>query len=298
MRNEIVLDLETKEAPRAWGERDLAAIGISVVGVWSSADNQFRTFRESDIAPALAPLLKSADRVIGFFITKFDLPVLQPHVDFDLSELPVLDIFDDVTQKLGHRVSLASLAQATLGSSKSGHGLDAVRWYQEGDWGKLEAYCTQDVRLTRDLYHFGRDHGHLLFESFVDGKTVSVPVSWGMGDEAEIRALVAQAREERRVLEIDYVSRENSGEGFLKTRKIEVLEARGDDIEAYDHLRQDVRTFRIGRIVRARPSNEPARPRPVVQSLFTPLDPERSGFQAPLETQFLTGQAGDEGANH
>ncbi|MBI4132118.1 MAG: WYL domain-containing protein [Candidatus Sungbacteria bacterium] len=267
MRNEIVLDLETKKAPSNWGERDLASVGISVVGTWNSAGDRFRVFRESHFAE-LGALLKNADRVIGFFITKFDLPVLQPYMDFDLRNLPVLDIFDDVTAKLGHRVSLASLAKATLNAEKGGHGLDAVRWYQEGNWEKLEAYCTQDVRLTRDLYHYGRDRGHLLFESFVDGKTVSVPVSWGMADEADVVKLIEQARAEQRVLEIDYVSRENAGEGFLKKRKIEIRGIRGDDIEAFDHLRQDVRNFRIGRIVAARLLDEAVQPRPVAQSLF------------------------------
>ena len=268
MRNEIVLDLETKDAPRAWGERDLKSLGISVVGIWSSADDQFRTFREEEIPGELAPRLKAADRVIGFFITKFDFPVLQPHLDFDVGELPVLDIFDDVTAKLGHRVSLSSLARATLGADKGGHGLDAVRWYREGNWQRLEEYCIQDVRLTRDLYRYGRAQGHLLFESYLDGKTVSVPVSWGMADEEAIRRLVDQASSEQRVLEIDYVSRENAGDGFLKRRRIEVRRVMGDDIEAYDHLRGDVRGFRIGRIVAARLLDEPARPRPVTQSLF------------------------------
>ena len=269
MRNEIVLDLETKSAPvNSGGGPELASLGVTVVGVWNSADGRLRAYRESDIV-ALAPLLRAADLVIGFFINRFDLPVLQPYVDFDLRELPVLDIFDDVTAKLGHRVSLASLAQATLGEGKSGHGLDAVQWYREGNWTKLEEYCLNDVRLTRDLYHFGQKHGHLLFESFVDGKIVSVPVSWGMADEVEIRKLVSQARAERRALEIGYVSRENAGQGFLKTRKIEIHDMRGDEIEAYDHLRGDIRKFRIGRIVAARLLNEPVQPRPVPQSLFT-----------------------------
>ena len=268
MRNEVVLDLETKNAPRDWGSRELPALGISVVGTWSSRQDEFRVFRESEI-PVLAELLQQADRVIGFFIKKFDLPVLQPYVDFDLAELPVLDIFEDVTSKLGHRVSLGSLAKATLGAGKLGHGLDAVEWYKQGDWKRLEEYCIQDVRLTRDLYDYGKKSGHLLFESFVDGKTVSVPVSWGLPEESEIRGLVDRAQAERRALEIEYVSRENSGGGFRKTRKIEIQAVRGDEIEAYDHLRQDVRNFRIGRIASARILDEPVRARPVAQSLFT-----------------------------
>ncbi len=269
VRNEIILDLETKNAPSNWGKRDLKTVGVSVVGVWSSAADQFRIYREEEIAPTLGPLLKNADLLVGFFITKFDLPVLQPYLDFDVRELPVLDIFDDVTAKLGHRVSLASLAKATLHAAKGGHGLDAVRWYQEGKWKELEEYCTQDVRLTRDLYHYGREQGHLLFESFHDGKTVSVPVSWGMADEGEVRKMAEQAWAERRILEIDYVSRQNAGGGFLKKRKIEIQGIQGDDIEAFDHLRQDVRNFRVGRIVAARLLDESFKPRPVVQSLFS-----------------------------
>ncbi len=268
MRSEIVLDIETKSAPRTWDDSERRSLGVSVAGVWSSTDDRFRAFREEEIVSGLAPLLRSADCVIGFIITKFDLPVLQRYFDFDVRVLPVLDIFDDVTQKLGHRVSLAALAKATLNGEKSGHGLDAVRWYQEGNWERLESYCLQDVRLTRDLYVYGREHGHLFFESFVDGKVVSVPVSWGMADEGEIRALVRRALAEGRALEIEYVSREDAGDGFKKTRKIEVRAMRGDDIEAYDHLRADIRNFRIGRIVSARLLNETAQPRTVAQPLF------------------------------
>ena len=237
MRKEIVLDLETKSAPLAGEGRDVRSLGVSVAGAWSSADDRFRAYREPELA-LLGRALKGADLIIGFFINRFDLPVLQPYLDFDLRDLPVLDIFDDVTAKLGHRVSLASLAQATLGEGKTGRGLDAIRWYEEGEWQRLEEYCLNDVRLTRDLYRYGRDHGHLLFESYLDGKTVSVPVSWGMPDESEIRAIVQQAKTEARAMEIDYISRENAGDGFLKKRKIEIQTVRNDEIEAYDHLRQ------------------------------------------------------------
>lgn len=269
MRNEIVLDLETKRAPREWGAREeLDGLGVSVVGVWTSGDDQFRVYREDKISE-LEPILANADRVIGFAIHKFDLPVLQPYMRFDLRELATLDMFEDLCERLGHRVSLASLAKATLGAAKLGHGLEAVEWYRQGEWDKLEKYCEQDVRLTRDLYHFGQEHRHLLFESFVDRKVVSVPVSWGMPDVADIRATIARANAEQKAMEIDYISRENAGQGFVKTRKIELKAVREDEIEAYDHLRRDVRMFRIGRIAGARILDELIQPRPVEQSLFS-----------------------------
>lgn len=269
MRREIVLDLETKSAPRGWGERDeLKGLGVSVAGVWSSDSDNFEVFHENEFGK-LEELLKSADRLIGFAVKKFDLPVLQPYLRFDLSEVPVLDIFEDVSSTLGHRISLASLAKATLGAAKSGHGLEAVEWYRNGQWAKLEEYCRQDVKITRDLYQFGTKHGHLLFESLIGGKIVSVPVSWAMPDEGEIRALVERAQGESKAIEIDYVSREDSGGGFLKTRRIEIQKVKGDEVEAYDHLRGDVRSFRIGRIFGARVLDEPAGARPVIQSLFS-----------------------------
>lgn len=271
MRKEIVLDLETKRVPQDWGRREeLKNLGVSVVGVWLSADDSFRIFREQDL-PELSLLLKNTDRLIGFAVKKFDLPVLEPYLDFDLGEVPLLDMFEDVSAKLGHRISLASLAQATLGAEKTGHGLEAVQWFREGNWAKLEEYCLQDVRLTRDLYQFGKKNGYLLFESLIDKKTVSVPVAWGLPDESEIRSLVTRAFNDGKAVEIDYVSRENSGEGFLKTRRIEIRTIKGDNIEAYDHLRGDIRNFRLGRIVGARLLNEPVGPRPVAQSLFYEL---------------------------
>ena len=42
----------------------------------------------------------------------------------------------------------------------------------------------------------------------------------------------------------------------------------GDEIEAFDHLRGEVRMFRVGRIVGARLLDEPVKERLVAQSLF------------------------------
>jgi len=269
MRNEVVFDLETKTAPRDWAARDeLKSLGVSVAGIWSSQGDSFRVFREEELGE-LSKIFKAADRLIGFAIKKFDIPVLQPYVDFDLGEIPAVDMFEDVSATLGHRISLASLAKATLKAEKGGHGLEAVAWFRSGDWAKLEEYCLQDVRLTRDLYQYGQKFGHLLFESLIDRKVVSVPVSWGLPDEAEVRALIDKARDEKRMLEIGYVSREDAGDGFLKTRRIEVMSVNGDEVEAYDSLRQDVRKFRVGRIVSAKLLDEAAKDRPIVQSLFS-----------------------------
>lgn len=265
MRNDYVIDLETKYSFDEVGGRDrFADLGVSYIGLYSYRDDKLFGFRENELS-RMDDILKEADRVIGFNIINFDLPVLQPHVATDLSKIPVLDIFDDVTTFLGHRIGLGALAKATLGDDKLGHGLDSLKWYREGNWEQLEKYCLQDVRLTRDLYEFGKKHGHLLFDSLVDGRRVAVPVKWNTVPESEIMARIEEAFKNSRVLEIDYISREDAGDGHQKIRKIEVKKILGGTLEAYCHLRKDVRRFRIGRIIDARLSAEISR---VGQSLF------------------------------
>lgn len=46
---------------------------------------------------------------------------------------------------------------------KTGHGLDAIKYYEEGQLDKLAAYCIKDVEITRDLYDYGRQHGQVKF---------------------------------------------------------------------------------------------------------------------------------------
>jgi DEAD/DEAH box helicase domain-containing protein len=39
-------------------------------------------------------------------------------------------------------------------------------------------YCRQDVKITRDLYRYGRDNGHLVYEDRRQNK-LRIPVNWG-----------------------------------------------------------------------------------------------------------------------
>jgi ATP-dependent helicase YprA (DUF1998 family) len=41
-------------------------------------------------------------------------------------------------------------------------GLRALQWWQEGRMLEIIEYCRQDVKITRDLYLYGRDNGYLV----------------------------------------------------------------------------------------------------------------------------------------
>ena len=83
-----------------------------------------------------------------------------------------------ITRRLGHRLSLNALAQATLSADKSADGLQAVTWYREGKIQELIAYCKDDVDLTRRLYEFGRQNGFVFYQDRFSGEREKITVDW------------------------------------------------------------------------------------------------------------------------
>lgn len=176
MADTIVLDLETQKSfDEVGGRSNLRLLRVSVAGIYSYEEDDYRIFTEWE-TPELGDLLRRAERVIGFNIKRFDLPVLEPYLKRRLNGLPVLDILEHVEQRLGHRLSLDHLLQATLGQAKTGSGLDAISQFRNGEMDRLKSYCLSDVRLTKDLYEFGRKNGFLRYRKNDDYS--KIPVSW------------------------------------------------------------------------------------------------------------------------
>jgi DEAD/DEAH box helicase domain-containing protein len=183
MQNELVFDIETKKSfQEVGGKHNMHLLGVSVVGVYNYADDSYRCYEENEF-PALEQLLRSTARIIGFNSKHFDVPVLQPHVRAPLSAIRHLDLMNDVESYLGFRVSLDNLAKSNLGVAKTGNGLEAIRWWQEGNLEAIKKYCLDDVRITRDIYEHGKKHGAVFAETRNDPR-VSIPVSWAKPMEA------------------------------------------------------------------------------------------------------------------
>lgn len=175
--NEIVLDLETKKSFQEAGGRDRHhLLGVSVAGVYSYRDDSWRAFEEHELGE-LEVVLQNADRIIGFNIRDFDLPVLAPYVHTPIRDFPILDLMRAVEEALGFRMALANLVAHTIGAAKSASGLDALQWWKEGKIDLIKEYCLQDVRVTRDLYEFGKQHGHVFCKTR-DGRIMKIPVAW------------------------------------------------------------------------------------------------------------------------
>ena len=160
---QIILDVETKKTFDEVGGFFPEKLEASFVGIierdgfpeeTDCQEVRYELF-EADFYK-LPSLLDNADILVGFNITGFDLPALQPYYPGDILKLPQLDLLDIIKNVAGHRISLDAVAKETLSTQKIGHGLDAIAYYQNKEFDKLAKYCMKDVEITRDLYDFGR----------------------------------------------------------------------------------------------------------------------------------------------
>lgn len=177
-KNIIVYDIETKRAFDEVGGREaFTKLGISVLGAYDYSEDTYTVFEEAELG-RFAKRLELKPLLVGFNSRRFDTPILQTYVRFDLKSLPQLDIMEQLVKALGHRVSLDSVARATLGRTKLGSGLDALKYYRNGEMDKLKSYCLEDVRITKEVFEYGAAHGELLYTPKFGAGKARAPVSW------------------------------------------------------------------------------------------------------------------------
>ncbi|MBU1195285.1 MAG: DEAD/DEAH box helicase [Proteobacteria bacterium] len=172
-----VLDIETRRSAQevgGWHKAD--KMGVSCAILYDSKTDCYQEYLQEDMDQLISDLAQ-CDLIIGFNIIGFDYKVLSGLSDFDFYALPTLDMIIKVHEYLGYRLSLDHLAQQTLGEKKTADGLMALEWWAQGEMDKIISYCKQDVKVTRDLYLYGKTHRFLVFKNKA-GQQVRVPVDW------------------------------------------------------------------------------------------------------------------------
>ncbi len=173
---EIIFDIETQNS-FAEVNNDFKKLKVSVVSIYNTATDTYQSFTEDELGK-LWPILEHADRIIGYNSEHFDIPVLGNYYLGDLFSIPHLDIMKVVKDSLGVRLKLADLAEATLDDvNKSADGLQAIRWWKEGKIDEIKKYCEQDVRVTKEIYDFGRNNKQLFYKNF-KGEVVPFAVNF------------------------------------------------------------------------------------------------------------------------
>ena len=181
----VYFDLETQ---RSFGDVGGSAhkdkMGMSVGVTYSTETGQYHIFNEESAAELVEQLIK-ADLVVGYNHVQFDYPVLQAYTIYDLATQTVnCDMMLDIEEILGHRLKLDAVAQASLNASKTADGLDALKWWQlykkTDDLThvlKIAEYCCYDVKVTKEVYEFGLNHGIVKY-SDRNGNNQEVVASW------------------------------------------------------------------------------------------------------------------------
>ena len=185
---EVIFDTETKKFFDEATGYDASKLGVSIASVYARTLNdnleetggKMQSFWEKDFSE-MFKLFEKADRIIGFNSLNFDVPALSPYLPAHWPRLKHFDILDEIKKVEGKRVSLDSLAKATLGAKKNDSGENAIKYWNAGDkesLAKLQKYCEMDVELTTKIYDYALSTGFLKYIDFWN-ETHEVKIDFG-----------------------------------------------------------------------------------------------------------------------
>ena len=176
----ITFDIETKNLFQDVGTNDPVDLDISVVCIHDSEKGEgpesYSSFLETDLTK-LWPIIEQADALVTWNGDHFDIPLLNKYYPGDLSKIKSIDLMREVQIKLGRRLKLDTVAEATLGVKKSGHGLDAIEWWKNGEIDKIIKYCIDDVKITRQLYDYALQNKLLKYRDSGVLKDIKLDIS-------------------------------------------------------------------------------------------------------------------------
>lgn len=163
----VVFDLETRKLADevgGWDALKRGAGGITAICVYDSKTEQMYMYDEHTLEQC-AEHLERATLVVGFNSEGFDVPVIEGLLKRKLRLRERYDILRKIWAALraqgtalkGNR--LHDVGLRTVGRGKTGDGAHAPQLAKEGRWAELFQYCTEDVRLTHDIFKFIRRKG-------------------------------------------------------------------------------------------------------------------------------------------
>lgn len=180
----IIFDLETQNTFQDVGSNDSTDLDISVGSFYDSETKIYTTITVDELQKAW-PILEKADALVGYNSNHFDIPLLNKYYPGDLTQIKSIDLLEEIRKSLGRRLRLDSVAEATVKAKKSGHGLQAVRWWREGKIDEIKKYCEQDVKITKQVFEYALANGHVKFKDGSRKKEIPLDTSgWLIKEDA------------------------------------------------------------------------------------------------------------------
>lgn len=153
----VVFDIETQNTFDDVGKNEPALLSISVVSAYDSGTDTYHTV-SYEALEELWPVFEHADALVGYNSNHFDIPILEKYYPGSLSSILSIDLLESIRASYGRRVRLDTVAEATLGTKKIGHGLQAIAWWKQGEIEKIKKYCQKDVEITKRLFEYALEH--------------------------------------------------------------------------------------------------------------------------------------------
>lgn len=172
----ITFDIETSNTFQEAGSADPVALDLSVICVHDSETDEYSIYTQEELQK-LWPLIEKADMLIGYNSDHFDIPILNKYYSGDLSKIKSLDLLKEIKSSLGRRIRLDSVAEGTLGKKKTGHGLEAITWWKNGEIDKVKKYCQEDVRITKEIYEYALKNGLLKYKDMSEIREIKLNTS-------------------------------------------------------------------------------------------------------------------------
>ncbi len=158
----IIFDIEADGLITNVGSKTVFP-NLHVVCIYDSETDKYSSYTKEQLKD-LWPILEKADLLIGYNNDGYDTPLLNNYYSGDLSKINSLDLLTEIKKSLGFRLKLDSVAEATLGRKKTGHGLEAMEWWKQGRYDDVIKYCIEDVRITKDIYDYAQKNGILKYK--------------------------------------------------------------------------------------------------------------------------------------
>ncbi len=174
--HKVVFDIETSNIFQEVGSNNPVDLDISVVCIYEYENDKYSSFTQEQFGE-LWKIIENTDMFITYNGDHFDIPLLNKYYLGDLLKIKSLDLLKELRESAGRRMKLDQIAEGTLGINKSGGGLDAVRWWREGEVKKVIKYCLDDVRITKDVYEYALKNGKLIFKEGPNLNEVKLDIS-------------------------------------------------------------------------------------------------------------------------
>ena len=169
----VVFDIETQNIFQEVGSNNPADLDISILCAYDSETNEYSSYLEDELQN-FWPIIEKADAIVGYNSNYFDIPLLNKYYPGDLRQLKSIDLLEAIRKSSGRRFKLGNVAEATVGYGKSGDGLEALKWWRNGEVEKVRKYCLQDVKVTKEIFEYAMHHKMLKYKDI--GEVQEIPI--------------------------------------------------------------------------------------------------------------------------